>query len=391
MLKAMTLFVLFSVNAFAGVVNDIRVFVGDNHAQVLIVADSELELPSVRSTAPVGASPARSTAKLTDVELSGELEGAYGREDGRWILQVDEGGISRLTIATLGNDLMFSAEMLEEREISATVLADRAILLDYVVAGSERDGTLATASQLERWVRGGTVEIRGDREVREHYVVVLDPGHGGWDPGAVGISGTREADIALSLSRRIAVELERLLDVEVILTRDDNTFIPLVERANIANSLNADLFVSVHANASDRESAWGIETYYLDGASDAGAARVAARENALAEEGDDPTSIVSDLNVTGTNRLSQSLAVTIQTEVVRAITETFGPTHTRDLGVKSALFAVLVWSRMPSVLFESSFVTNRVDETRLRLPYYQQTQAEAIATAIQSWFDSVER
>jgi N-acetylmuramoyl-L-alanine amidase len=240
-------------------------------------------------------------------------------------------------------------------------------------------------------VRGGTVEIRGDREVREHYVVVLDPGHGGWDPGAVGISGTREADIALSLSRRIAVELERLLDVEVILTRDDNTFIPLVERANIANSLNADLFVSVHANASDRESAWGIETYYLDGASDAGAARVAARENALAEEGDDPTSIVSDLNVTGTNRLSQSLAVTIQTEVVRAITETFGPTHTRDLGVKSALFAVLVWSRMPSVLFESSFVTNRVDETRLRLPYYQQTQAEAIATAIQSWFDSVER
>ncbi len=391
MCKSLALFFAFSINVSAGVVNDIRVFIGENHAQVLIVTDSSLELPSVRSTGSVGASPARGTAKIGDVELSGELEGAYGREDGRWILTVDEGGISRLTIAALGDDLMFSAEMDEQREIFATVLAERAILLDFVAEGSERDGTLATAIQLERWVRSGSMEVRGDREVREHYVVVLDPGHGGWDPGAIGVSGTREADIALSLSRKIAVELEKILDVEVILTRNNDTFIPLVERANIANSLNADLFVSVHANAAERESAWGIETYYLDGASDSGAARVAARENALAGDGEDPTSIVNDLSVTGTNRLSQNLAVTVQASVVSAVEEVFGASHTRDLGVKSALFAVLVWSRMPSILFESSFVTNRVDETRLRLPFYQQTQAEAIALAVQTWFESVER
>jgi len=389
-LRALLLF-LATTASYAAVVEDIRVFVGDGHAQVLIVTDSTLELPTLRSTAAVGSSPARGTARIGSVQLSSELEGAYGREDGRWILPVDEGGLSRLTIASLGEDLMIGAEMTHQREIFATLLADRAILLDLVSTGGERDGTLASASQLERWVRGGAIESRGDREVREHYVVVLDPGHGGWDPGAVGVSGTREADIALSLCRRIAVELERILDVEVILTRDDDTFIPLVERANIANSLNADLFVSVHANASERESAWGIETYFLDGASDAGAARVAARENALAGEGEDPTSIVNDLSVTGTNRLSQNLAVTVQSSVVQAIEEVFGASHTRDLGVKSALFAVLVWSRMPSILFESSFVTNRVDETRLRLPFYQQTQAEAMAAAIKDWFESVER
>ena len=171
----------------------------------------------------------------------------------------------------------------------------------------------------------------------------------------------------------------------MVLTRDDDRYLPLQERAAVANALDADLFVSIHANASPSSSAWGIETYYLDAASDAGAARVASRENALAgpEERDD---ILTDLFVTGQNRLSKRLAHQVQEHVIASVKGVFGEEQTHDLGVKTALFAVLVWSRKPAILFESSFLSNPDDELRLRMPLYQQTLANAMADGIEAWY-----
>jgi N-acetylmuramoyl-L-alanine amidase len=196
--------------------------------------------------------------------------------------------------------------------------------------------------------------------------------------------------VALALARRLKRALEKALDAEVVLTRDDDSFLPLQERAGIANALDADLFVSIHANASLSPQAWGIETYYLDAASDAGAARVASRENALSK-GEKRNDILTDLFVTGTNRLSRILATGVQSKVILRVGETFGEEQTHDLGVKTALFAVLVWTRMPSILFESSFLSNAEDEIRLRTPLYQQTVADAMAEGISQWFDQRRR
>jgi N-acetylmuramoyl-L-alanine amidase len=217
-------------------------------------------------------------------------------------------------------------------------------------------------------------------------LIVVDPGHGGRDSGAVGVSGIHEADVALAIAHRLKRSLERTLDAEVILTRDDDRFVPLQERAAIANALDADLFVSVHANASPSSQAWGIETFYLDAASDAGAARVALRENALSQ-GEKRDDLLTDLFVTGTNRLSRLLAQQVQGRVIHHVTERFGAEQSHDLGVKTALFAVLVWTRMPSILFESSFLSNPEDEIRLRMPTYQQTLADAMAEGIGLWFE----
>ena len=107
-------------------------------------------------------------------------------------------------------------------------------------------------------------------------------------------------------------------------------------------------------------------------------------ELAETEERDD---ILTDLFVTGQNRLSKRLAHQVQEQVISSVSNVFGEEQTQDLGVKTALFAVLVWSRMPSILFESSFVSNPEDEVRLRMPLYQQTLADAMAEGIEAWFD----
>ena len=373
--------------AHAGELDEIKLFVGERHAQVLLIADGEVNLPTVRSNGAVGSAPARATLKVRGLELSEELEAAYRREEGRWLLPVDRGGVHRIALAAVGDELVVTVELDDEREVEVTRVGERGLLVDLIEIGAEPDRTLSSAEMFESWMAGVSLERRAAREIREHYVVVLDPGHGGWDPGAIGVSGSREADICLALARRVARELERDERMEVVLTRNSDLFIPLVERANIANNLGADLFISIHANASPREAAWGIETYFLDAASDAGAARVEARENALAGEGARPDSIVSDLQLTGTNRLSQVLAQGVQERVVRGVAERFGDEQVKDLGVKSALFAVLVWSRMPAILFESSFVTNPADETRLRLPQYQESLAIALSEAVVEWFE----
>jgi N-acetylmuramoyl-L-alanine amidase len=293
-----------------------------------------------------------------------------------------------VTLAEVSGSLKVSIEFDEARALDLTSLADHAILADLRVAGAAADPSLPQAEMLASWVAGVSLQRRSQGTVRPRRLVVVDPGHGGRDSGAIGVTGTHESDIALALARRVARQLERTANAEVVLTRTEDVFIPLHERAAIANALDADLFLSIHANAAPAPTVWGIETYYLDTASDAGAARVAARENAIGNTQGPVESIVSDLLVTGTNRLSRELAQSVQADVILGLREVYGEEQIRDLGHKAALFAVLVWTRMPSVLFEAAFLTHPDDEMRLRNPLYQQTVAESIAVSVEAWFEA---
>ena len=377
-----------SLSAKGAELEQVRIFVGENHAQVLLIADEAFPRPEVRSVASVGKASARATLSFKNLLLSEDLQSAYSQEGGRSLIPVDRGGVALVSLAVVGAQLQVSVETKRAREVGLTSLSDRALLVDLLLPGASEDPSLPRPEMLASWIAGASLQRTGQRVGGPRRVIVVDPGHGGKDVGALGISGTHEADIALALARRVAKQLERRLDAEVVLTRTDDTFISLSERAAIANALDADLFISIHANAATAPTVWGIETYYLDAASDAGAARVARRENAVASSQGPVNSIVSDLLVTGTNRLSRELAIGIQQEVVGGLTEVYGPDQIRDLGVKAALFAVLVSTRMPSVLFEAAFLTHPDDEMRLRHPLYQQTTAEAIAEAVEIWFDS---
>jgi N-acetylmuramoyl-L-alanine amidase len=210
--------------------------------------------------------------------------------------------------------------------------------------------------------------------------IVIDPGHGGHDPGALGRRLT-EAELVLD----VALRLEKLLlaqpGFEVILTRRTDTFVPLEERTAIANRAGADLFLSIHANASRNREARGVETYYLNFASNTDAAEVAARENSASERSmHQLTDLVKAIALNNKLDESRDLAHLVQTSLVRRLRAADG--EVRDLGVKQAPFVVLIGASMPSVLAEISFVTHPQEAQLLRTPAYRQRIAEALFDAI---------
>jgi N-acetylmuramoyl-L-alanine amidase len=195
--------------------------------------------------------------------------------------------------------------------------------------------------------------------------IVLDPGHGGKDPGALGPDGIREKDIVLSIAKKLARRLRRDMGVEVVLTRSRDVFIPLEDRTALANAEQADLFISLHSNASRNHRSGGLETYYLDNTTDEAAIRLAARENSTSRRNiTDLQFILSDLVQNSKLADSVSLANHLQSSLVRSTRRRYR--EAKDLGVKKGLFYVLVGARMPAVLAELFFVTNRVEARSLK-------------------------
>jgi len=213
--------------------------------------------------------------------------------------------------------------------------------------------------------------------------IVVDAGHGGWDLGTVGRRGLLEKDLVLEISQRLGKLLESRLGMEVIYTRQDDNYIPLDERASIANSSQADLFVSVHANYSDLPSARGVETYYTNfftapGSKDAAKDVDAHLTAASVKPATTPTLSPADLH----DRIEQSrhLAATVQ----RSLYGTLSAQNPglRDRGVKEAGFVVLTESAMPGILAEVSFVSSPTDEQKLRSDGYREQIAEALYRGI---------
>jgi len=210
--------------------------------------------------------------------------------------------------------------------------------------------------------------------------IVIDPGHGGHDTGTIGPHGLREKDLVLDVGLRLRKLLEEKAGAEVIMTRSDDTFIPLEERTAIANQKDADLFVSIHANASRDASARGVETYYLNFTSDPRALEVAARENATSEQSvHQLQDLVKKIVLTEKIKESQVFAGDVQHSIYRL---TSAGTGQGDRGVKRAPFVVLIGANMPSILAEISFLSNPYDERQLRKPDYRQKIAEALYQGI---------
>jgi N-acetylmuramoyl-L-alanine amidase len=211
--------------------------------------------------------------------------------------------------------------------------------------------------------------------------IVIDPGHGGHDTGTIGPTGLEEKDVVLDVALKLRKLLEQDLGCEVVMTRSDDTFIPLEERTAIANQKAADLFLSIHANASTDKSARGIETYYLNFTSNPDALEVAARENATSQEAvHQLQDLIKKIALTEKIEESQDFARQVQREVYTRVTKVSGAQ--RDRGIKKAPFVVLIGANMPSVLAEISFLTNPRDERLLKRPDYREKIAYALYEGI---------
>ncbi len=211
--------------------------------------------------------------------------------------------------------------------------------------------------------------------------VVIDAGHGGKDPGAIGPTGLREKDVTLRLAKKVAEKLRKRLGCRVYLTRSSDRFIGLTQRTAIANSRKADIFISIHANAAKNRRLRGVETYFLNFALDEDAMRVAARENATSEKRiGELKNILNEIMKNTKVNESSRLATEVQNALVRTLRKKYGTVA--DLGVKQAPFFVLIGARMPSVLVETSFISNRVEERRLRSGRYLDRLADGIVQGV---------
>ena len=215
--------------------------------------------------------------------------------------------------------------------------------------------------------------------------IVIDPGHGGKEVGAVGPGGLMEKDATLNLCRKLAAALESKLRARVILTRSDDSVVPLDQRTSIANQYKADLFLSVHMNAAIVKGAHGAETYFLSlEASDELAKKAAEVENAAAKAAtsQNPASdlklILWDLAQQEYLNESSKLAQDIQDEMNRI-------TGVQSRGVKQAPFRVLVGATMPAALVEVAFISNPEEEARINNDAFQKTVVDALTTAVERY------
>lgn len=252
-----------------------------------------------------------------------------------------------------------------------------------------------TQSARTQAARPAIIQSAGARTDQVDYPqrtrIVIDPGHGGRDPGAEGLNGVREKNVVLDISRRVAEKLKRRLNVDVYLTRNSDTFVPLDKRKDLANRLEADLFVSIHANASKNGRMHGVETYYLKNTNDRATLRLASLENGITTliKGSDVSTdadlpyILSDMVQGQKEAESTVLASHIQNQVTAFLKPRYH--SVQDLGVKQGPFLVLDGTYMPSVLVETAFVTSGLESKRLSSPTYREAVAEGIYRGIKRY------
>ena len=229
------------------------------------------------------------------------------------------------------------------------------------------------------------VDLKSEKQKWEFKTIVIDAGHGGKDPGAVGYRGTKEKDIALDVAKRLEKKISKNMDVKVVMTRDEDVFLRLSERTKIANENNGSLFISIHTNAAEDRRASGFETFLIGLNKNEYAAKVAARENAVLElEGKTGQELTGEDLIQATiaqaafASSSETFADMVQKEIKKRV-------QSRDRGVKQAGFVVLARASMPNVLVELGFISNPAEEKKLRSPQYRDQLATAIYRAVQQY------
>jgi len=219
--------------------------------------------------------------------------------------------------------------------------------------------------------------------------IVIDPGHGGHDPGTIGPRGLQEKDLVLDVSLRLARMVRKELGAEVVMTRSTNVFVPLEERTAIANTKRADLFLSIHANGVKNPKARGIETYFLSFARSSHAEAVAARENSISRGTlKDLQGLVRKITLSSKIDESRDFASSVQEAMVKGVKRKHS---VRDRGVHTAPFYVLIGADMPAVLAEIAFVSNPDAEKRLKTAAYRDLLARSLLGGIRSYLEALNR
>jgi len=334
--------------------------------------------------------PERFYFDLRDTQLSSELQGKSLEGDAlisRIRVAQPVSGMTRVVLEAKNNATLSAPQVSLEREPYRLVIqVSKAGVTPKAAVNLFPNAPEAEKNKLAIVVPPPTKEDLQFKTKVPRMKIVVDAGHGGWDLGTVGRRGLLEKDLVLEISERLGKLLESRLGAEVIYTRQDDNYIPLDQRAIIANSSQADLFVSVHANYSDTPSARGVETYYTNlfsapGTKDLGSPagpKEAAMRSAPPKNVPTPVLSASELH----DRIEQSRR--LANSVQRSLYGTLSGQNPglRDRGIKEAGFVVLTESAMPGILAEVSFVSSPTDEQKLRSDGYREQIAEALYKGI---------
>lgn len=230
---------------------------------------------------------------------------------------------------------------------------------------------------------------RPDLAHRALRKIVIDAGHGGRDPGAIGVGGVREKDVNLKLAKRLASRLAAK-DFDVVMTRRDDRYLDLEQRTVLAESAAGDLFISIHANSSPKRATRGLEIYYLDEEYERHSLTVAARENDVEpSQLDSLQRTLAKLRVSETGAHSERLATVVHDDIVAGLKKDRRTRGVPDLGVKKGPFYVLFLSSMPSILVEAGFLSNSRDAKLLTSDLYLDLLADRIASGVVRYRDEV--
>jgi N-acetylmuramoyl-L-alanine amidase len=360
-------------------VTSVRLFSSKNYTRVMMELSSEVryQAHSLKEDPSKGLPP-RIYIDLLNAKLA---------LDSKEPITVADGPLRQVRVGQFTPDVVrVVIDMTTLKEHSTFLLTDPYRLVIDVQGQKSGERVAAEDKTRER-----TVMVAGKSNPPPNIGVrkiVLDPGHGGKDPGAIGVGGIAEKDIVLAVAKKLAKKLKEEMGVQVVLTRTDDRFIPLEERTAIANAEAADLFVSLHMNASPNGEAKGLETYYLDNTTDEASLRLAARENSTSRKNvSDLQFILSDL----TQNMKLEDSITLAHRLHRSLVDSMSKrlNDVKDLGVKKALFYVLVGARMPSVLVEMLFITNKTEGRAMSQESYQNTVVDALYDGIVKYKNSI--
>jgi len=310
------------------------------------------------------------------------------------------GGRSRIVVEVIGKADYAIARLRNRNEIVLRVAADGADpnIAAPMIARNESDAPRRPAPSVARTVSFAPADksiapanANEDNRQPGRFLVMIDPGHGGYDPGTQSSAGAMEKDLALRIAARLKAALEAR-GIRAELTRSSDVFISLAERTRIANRAAADLFVSIHLNSSPDVNTTGIEVYYLNNTTDRATIRLARMENAGADGYGAPDAsnlnyILTDLRQNYKASEAASLARMIDAQTVADLDAGLG-LNVHALGAKMGPFYVLVGAHMPAVLVECGFMSNAGEAARLESAQYQEVLAGAIATAVAHYFNA---
>ena len=357
----------------------VRHYSDSSHTRVVLDIDREVQF----QTGEVH-EPERLFIDLQGVDEPGLLDGATFQEDEQ-VVAIESGAVTRVRVVSTQHGVVrVGMDFGGAGHYTLFTLGSEGESFRIVV-------DVPTATVASRVKSGRRPPEREGESISEQLGlgvqrVVLDPGHGGTDPGAIGRTGAAEKRLTLQLSLTLAERL-RAAGYEVHLTRENDSTLALQKRTEFANNLGADVFISIHINSARNRRLRGFETYYLDMAIDPSAAETAARENASGEAGSmgDLGEMLETIMKNDFQVASSELAASIQDSLVMHVAKSYGNVH--DLGVKTAPFFVLVGADMPAVLVEASFVSNEEEEAWLKSAAYRSELAEAIEIGLRSYID----